>query len=41
MTQIATQPTTGDSLFDAIRRTDGAGEFWSARELMGPLGYTK
>lgn len=30
-----------DSPFDAIRRTDTAGEFWSARELMPMLGYAK
>lgn len=27
------------SPFDALRRTDGRGEFWSARDLMTPLGY--
>jgi DNA-damage-inducible protein D len=29
----------GASPFDAIRRTDEAGEYWSARELMPLLGY--
>lgn len=29
----------GSSPFDAIRRTDEAGEYWSARELMPLLGY--
>jgi phage antirepressor YoqD-like protein len=42
VTQVAL-PMTGDgtSPFDAIRQTDRDGEFWSARELMAPLGYTK
>ncbi len=31
----------GDSPFDAIRRTDEHGEYWSARDLMPLLGYTK
>lgn len=31
----------GESPFDAIRRTDGHGEYWSARDLMPLLGYTK
>jgi DNA-damage-inducible protein D len=31
----------GDSPFDAIRRLGVYGEFWSARELMPLLGYTK
>ena len=30
----------GASPFDAIRRTDEAGEYWSARDLMPLLGYT-
>jgi DNA-damage-inducible protein D len=30
---------SGRSPFDAIRRTDERGEYWSARELMKPLGY--
>lgn len=29
------------SPFDAIKRTDQAGEHWSARDLMSPLGYEK
>lgn len=29
----------GDSPFDAIRRTDERGEYWSARDLMPLLGY--
>lgn len=29
----------GSSPFDAIRRTDEAGEYWSARDLMPLLGY--
>lgn len=29
------------SPFDAIRRTDECGEYWSARELMPMLGYTR
>jgi DNA-damage-inducible protein D len=29
----------GDSPFDAIKRTDSYGEFWSARDLMPLLGY--
>lgn len=39
----ATQPSTGDkSLFDALKQTrpDGS-EFWSARDMMVRLGYTK
>lgn len=31
----------GDSPFDAIRREDERGEYWSARDLMALLGYTK
>lgn len=31
----------GNSPFDAIRRTDEHGEYWSARDLMPLLGYTK
>lgn len=31
----------GESPFDAIRRTDESGEYWSARDLMPLLGYTK
>lgn len=27
--------------FDAIRRVDATGEYWSARDLMAPLGYQK
>jgi DNA-damage-inducible protein D len=30
-----------DNPFDVIRRTDEAGEYWSARELMPLLGYDK
>jgi DNA-damage-inducible protein D len=33
--------TNGAAPFDMIRRCDDAGEFWSARDLMGPLGYEK
>lgn len=29
------------SPFEALRCVDSAGEFWSARELMGPLGYDR
>jgi hypothetical protein len=29
------------SPFDRLRREDGRGEYWMARELMGLLGYTK
>lgn len=31
----------GSSPFDAIRREDERGEYWSARDLMPLLGYTK
>jgi DNA-damage-inducible protein D len=31
----------GASPFDAIRRTDEAGEYWSARDLMPLLGYDR
>lgn len=31
----------GDSPFDALRREDERGEYWSARDLMPLLGYTK
>lgn len=31
----------GSSPFDAIRRVDESGEFWSARDLMPLLGYEK
>lgn len=31
----------GDSPFDTIRREDERGEYWSARDLMPLLGYTK
>lgn len=30
----------GASPFDALKRTDEHGEYWSAREVAGPLGYT-
>ena len=40
MTSVAL-PATDNSPFDAIRLTDVDGEFWSARELMPHLGYTK
>lgn len=34
--------SSGDSPFDAIRRTTAQGvEYWSARELMAPLGYAQ
>jgi DNA-damage-inducible protein D len=33
--------TSGAAPFDMIRRCDDAGEFWSARDLMGPLGYER
>jgi DNA-damage-inducible protein D len=37
-----TGDTHEDSVFESIRHTDGAsGEFWSARELMKALTYTK
>lgn len=39
MTQLEL-PTPG-SPFDTIRRTDESGEWWSARELMPLLGYSK
>lgn len=29
------------SPFEALRRVDGDGEFWSARDLMSPLGYVE
>lgn len=29
------------SPFDALKRQDAGGEFWSARDLMSPLGYEK
>lgn len=32
---------TGGSPFDALKRTDEHGEYWSARELMEPLGYQR
>lgn len=32
---------SGASPFDAIRREDHTGEWWSARELMPLLGYSK
>lgn len=35
------EPAGNRSPFDALRREDEHGEFWSARDLMGPLGYTK
>ncbi len=38
MTEIAT--SAGGSLFDALRHEDENGEFWWARELAEPLGYT-
>lgn len=36
MTQIS---LVGPSPFDAIKRTDTTGEYWSARDLMAPMGY--
>lgn len=36
MSQLTTSPA---SPFDSLRRVDVDGEFWSARELMAPLGY--
>lgn len=38
MTKIAT--SSGGSLFDELRHEDENGEFWWARELANPLGYT-
>ena len=38
MTEITT--SAGGSLFDALRHEDENGEFWWARELVKPLGYT-
>lgn len=35
------QPLGGVSPFDALRQHDEYGEFWSARDLMGPLGYSR
>jgi hypothetical protein len=35
-----TQPPI-TSPFDPLRREDERGEYWMARDLMGPLGYTK
>jgi DNA-damage-inducible protein D len=32
-------PAVGPSPFDAIKREDEQGEWWSARDLQGPLGY--
>lgn len=34
-------PSNGQSPFDAIKQTDHAGDWWSARELMPLLGYEK
>jgi DNA-damage-inducible protein D len=34
-------PSQGASPFDALKRTDEHGEFWSARDLMPPLGYDR
>lgn len=36
-----TAPALFDSPFDAIRRDDQVGEFWSAREMQSPLGYDR
>ena len=33
--------THGESPFDAIKRTDERGEYWSARDLMPLMGYDK
>lgn len=42
MTQVALRSAEADgSPFDAIRRTDSTGDYWLARDLMTPLGYTK
>lgn len=44
MTALSLTPLsidTTDSPFDAIRRCDDDGEFWSARELSGILGYPR
>jgi hypothetical protein len=38
---IQTALPAGASPFDAIRQTDEAGEFWSARDLQGHLGYSR
>jgi hypothetical protein len=38
VTEITT--SAGGSLFDALRHEDENGEFWWARELVKPLGYT-
>lgn len=34
-------PAGNVSPFDALRRVDADGEFWSARDLMVPLGYSR
>lgn len=40
MTQVPLPaPTVGPSPFDAIKREDDQGEWWSARDLQVPLGY--
>ena len=39
MTEITT--SSGGSLFDELRHEDENGEFWWARELVTPLGYSK
>lgn len=40
MTQVPLPvPAAGPSPFDAIRREDERGEWWSARDLQAPLGY--
>lgn len=42
MTDLTLFGSSGDSPFDAIRRTTDSGvEYWSARELMPHLGYEK
>lgn len=39
--QPSPSASSGASPFDSIRRVDADGEYWSARQLMPLLGYTK
>lgn len=41
MRDIVSSSAGSPSPFDALRKTDKAGEFWSGRDLMAPLGYEK
>lgn len=39
-TSIVTYESTTESPFESLKKTDEAGEFWMARDLVTPMGYS-